>query len=103
MQQALVVFARDRILGLAKVVGNRAVLQHNRARSLAEEVLHGAGEGVRGHGWKCLTAGQVLSVTSDHRHRQGLWKKSTGAAGQDCVWDNEAKGERCSANRVGRV
>ena len=71
VEQAFVVFAGDGVLGLAEVVGDRAVFEDDCAGGLAEEVLHGAGEGVWGHGWKCLTCGRALSVTSDHRYRQG--------------------------------
>jgi hypothetical protein len=49
MQQALVVFPGDGVLRLGEIKSQSAVFEHDRARGLAEEVLHGAGEGVGGH------------------------------------------------------
>ncbi len=51
VQQALVVVAGNGVFGLGQVEGHGAVFEHDGSDSLAEEVLHGAGEGVWGHEW----------------------------------------------------
>ena len=49
VKKTFVVLARNRVLGLAEIEGRGAILEYGRARGLAEEVLHGAREGVWSH------------------------------------------------------
>ena len=49
MQQAFLMLAGNRILGLAQVEGYGAILKHDRACGLAQKILHCTGKGVWGH------------------------------------------------------
>jgi hypothetical protein len=76
-------------LARPRVEGNRAVLEHDGARGLAEKVLNRARECFWRHAWHCAAFGTAGSVTSDHRHKKRLGRSEAEAATSMPIWDND--------------